>query len=69
MDNFLEIASVIKEIGGGIQINNETEFIIKAKELLKNNERFKESGEKAYKAIEENHGSVLKSLEILDRFI
>lgn len=69
MDNFLEIASVIKEIGGGIQINNETEFIIKAKELLKNNERLKESGEKAYKAIEENHGSVLKSLEILDRFI
>lgn len=69
MDNFLEIARVIKEIGGGIQINSETEFISKAKELLKNKERFKELGERAYKAIEENQGSVLKSLEILEKFI
>lgn len=69
MDNFTEIARVVKETGGGIQIRSEAEFISMARELLEDEEKFNELGKRAYRVIEENQGSVSKSLEILERFI
>lgn len=69
MDNFTEIALTMKREGGGIQIKNESEFVEKANELLKDRKKYEELGIKAYQTIQKNQGALLKSLEAVNKFI
>ncbi len=69
MDNFSEIAMVLKESGGGIEVKDREEFILKAKTLLGNPSLLEELGEAAYKVVIQNQGAVEKTFQLITPFI
>jgi len=69
MDNFSEIANVMRIKGGGIQVRDEDEFVSKAGEILIDREKYRELGEKSYTTVKENQGSLYQCLEAVREFI
>jgi 3-deoxy-D-manno-octulosonic-acid transferase len=67
--NFLEISRVLKDSGGGIQVRDKDEFLFHARRLLNDLSLLHDLGEAAYSVIEENRGSTLRNMEIINRFI
>ncbi|MFH2012916.1 MAG: 3-deoxy-D-manno-octulosonic acid transferase [Pseudomonadota bacterium] len=69
MHNFLEISEVLKDSGGGIQVNNKEELIFHARRLLDNPSLSQQLGDAAYSVIEKNQGATLRNIEIIERFL
>ena len=67
--NFSEISQVLKESGGGIQVENKEEFLFHAKRLLDDPSLLKKLGESAYNVIETNQGSTQRNMDIINRFL
>lgn len=69
MDNFREVASLLEGKKGAIQVNNEDEFFEQSLLLLNNKELCRQIGETAFQVINENSGSVNKSMIILKKIL
>ncbi len=69
MENFPEIARVITEEGGGLQIESSRELATVLGELFADEERRMKIGEKGRRILLENRGALEKTLELVDRFL
>ena len=67
--NFSEISEVLKESGGGIQVENKEEFLFHGRRLLDDPFLLQKLGESAYNVIETNRGATLRNMDIINRFI
>ena len=67
--NFQEIARILGESGGGIQVQDEGELAVKIIKLLRRPEQIKELGEKAYRAVVAHQGAVAKNLDLIRQMI
>lgn len=69
MDNFSEISRCLRESGGGLQVNNQEEFLSQTEMLLQNDVDRDKLGEKAFEVIAHNQGAINKSMEVIERFL
>ena len=69
MDNFSEISRCLRESGGGLQVNNQEEFLSQTEMLLQNDVDRDKLGEKAFEVIAHNQGAINKSMEAIKRFL
>jgi 3-deoxy-D-manno-octulosonic-acid transferase len=69
MDNFLEIARVLKNTGGGLQVATKEEFLFQAQKLLHDDTLRDALGEKAFESIAHNQGTIEKAMEVIAKFI
>ena len=69
MDNFSEISRCLRESGGGLQIDNQEEFLSQAEMLLQNDTVRDRLGEKAFEVIAHNQGAINKAMEVIERFL
>ncbi len=69
MHNFSEISRLMKERGGGIEVENVQELVSKMELLLKNCEALEQRGREAQKVVLENRGAVKKNMGLIERFI
>jgi 3-deoxy-D-manno-octulosonic-acid transferase len=69
MDNFLEIARVLKDTGGGLQVATKKEFLFQAQKLLHDDTLRDALGEKAFESIAHNQGTIEKAMEVIAKFI
>ncbi len=69
MDNFLEIARVLKDTGGGLQVATKEEFLSQAQKLLHDDTLRDALGEKAFESIAHNQGTIEKAMEVIGKFI
>ena len=69
MDNFSEISRCLRESGGGLQVNNQEEFLSQAEMLLQNDADRDTLGEKAFEVIAHNQGAINKAMEVIERFL
>jgi 3-deoxy-D-manno-octulosonic-acid transferase len=67
MENFSEISRSLRKSGGGLQVNNQEEFLLKARMLLQNDTVQEELGEQAFKVIAHNQGAIKKAMEVIGR--
>ena len=65
MQNFAEEARLLKESGGGIQIDNPNELYSTLHHLLTQPEERLKSGQSAAKTIRENQGAVQRNIELI----
>lgn len=69
MENFREIASVMKDEGGGIEVQGHTELFGAAQRFLTDRSYFAQASRAALRAIENNQGAVEKTLQILETYL
>jgi 3-deoxy-D-manno-octulosonic-acid transferase len=69
MFNFPEIAQVLKERGGCIQVENGDELLHKMRILLGDPQMRRSIGEAGYKVLEENRGAVERHIQALKPFL
>jgi 3-deoxy-D-manno-octulosonic-acid transferase len=69
MGNFREIAALISNCGGGVQVGNGTELADTLRALLDDVARRAEMGRKGARLLEENSGSTQRHMAVLARFI
>jgi len=69
MDNFLEIARVLKDTGGGLQVATKEEFLSQAQKLLHDDTLRDALGEKAFESIAHNQGTIEKAMEVIAKFL
>lgn len=67
MENFSEISRSLKESGGGLQVHNREEFLLKARMLLQDDTVRDKLGEQAFKVIAHNQGAIKKVMEVIGR--
>jgi 3-deoxy-D-manno-octulosonic-acid transferase len=69
MENFREIASVMKDEGGGIEVQGHTDLFGAAQRFLTDRSYFDQASRAALRAIENNQGAVEKTLQILETYL
>ncbi len=69
MENFREIAQVMKAEGGGIEVRNPKELFEVAERLLKDRSYYARVSRAAFRAIQSNQGAVEKTLQILGKYL
>jgi 3-deoxy-D-manno-octulosonic-acid transferase len=69
MENFREIASVMKAEGGGIEINSEEEFFSRAQGLLSDPSLYDRVSKAALRAIQKNQGALKKTFDLLEKYL
>jgi len=69
MENFREIAALLIECGGGVQVRDGGELAAMLGELLGNADRCREMGAKGARFIEENGGSTERHMDVIARFL
>lgn len=69
MFNFKEIAYLIKEEGGGWQIENKESLMSLIMKLLRDPEKITEAGQRAFEVVRANRGAVRKTVDLLDNFL
>lgn len=69
VDNFLEISRILKENGGGIQVQDEAELAAKIMALLDHPQRLRELGQKASQAVIAHQGAVAKHLQLISELL
>lgn len=69
MHNFPEIARLLRESGGGMQVQDKAELQQTVRDLLDNEELRKETGRKARLATEKHRGALDRTLEVIDSLI
>jgi len=67
MENFSEISRSLRESGGGLQVHNQEEFLLKARMLLQNDTVRDKLGERAFKVIAHNQGAIKRVMEVIGR--
>jgi 3-deoxy-D-manno-octulosonic-acid transferase len=67
VDNFQEMATLLKSSGGGIQVKDETELYLKIDELLSDENKRKDLGQKAKDAITQQESAAEKTAQILSK--
>jgi len=67
MENFSEISRSLSESGGGLQVHNQEEFLLKAIMLLQNDTVREKLGKQAFKVIANNQGAIKKAMEVIGR--
>ena len=67
MENFSEISRSLKASGGGLQVHNREEFLLKARMLLQDDTVRDKLGEQAFKVIAHNQGAIKKVMEVIRR--
>lgn len=68
MFNFALIAEMLVREGGAIQVDNRDSLLEQAKVLLRDTERSRLIGERAYKVFSTNQGAVARVLRVIERF-
>jgi 3-deoxy-D-manno-octulosonic-acid transferase len=69
MENFREIAQIMKLEGGGIEVRREDELLEAAQRLLQDGAYYRRASQAALRAIEKNQGAIRKTLEIFERYL
>jgi len=69
MENFREIARIMKAEGGGIEIRNQKELFDQAQRLLTDRSYYTRVSRAAFRAIEKNQGAIQKTLELLEKYL
>ncbi len=69
MENFREIASLMKREGGGIEIRSQKELFEAAQRLLTDRSYYTRASRAALRAIQNNQGAVQKTLQILVKYL
>ncbi len=69
MTNYADIAEEMKRRGGGVEVKGREELIREITILLKDPARAENMGQIAYRVVEEGHGVVERSLELIDRYL
>ncbi|MCJ7509141.1 MAG: 3-deoxy-D-manno-octulosonic acid transferase [candidate division Zixibacteria bacterium] len=67
VDNFQEMAALLKTSGGGIQVKDETELYLKMDELIIDESKRKILGQKAKEAISQQGSAAERTAQILSR--
>ncbi len=69
MNNFKEIAKLVKKSYGGIQVKNDDDLYYYANLLLKNPEEAKRLGENGYQLLTDNRGATTRTINEISRRI
>jgi len=69
MENFREIASVMKREGAGIEIRSEKELSEAAQRLLTDRSYYTRASRAALRTIQNNQGAIQKTLQIFGRYL
>jgi len=69
MENFREIATIMKEAGGGIEVRGEDDLFQVALKLLTDRSYYSQKSQAALCAIEKNQGAIQKTVQILERYL
>jgi 3-deoxy-D-manno-octulosonic-acid transferase len=69
MHNFKEIAALVKEAYGGIQVKDVEELYLHADLLLNNPEEARRIGENGFNLLNENRGATVRTLHEISRRI
>ncbi|HEX9759152.1 MAG TPA: 3-deoxy-D-manno-octulosonic acid transferase [Nitrospiria bacterium] len=69
MHNFSEISCLMKERGGGVEVENVKELVEKIETILKKPAELERRGREAFKVVEENRGAVEKNMKLIEKFI
>ena len=67
VDNFQEMATLLRSCGGGIQVEDEAELYLKMNELLSDENKRKSLGLKAKSSISQQGGAAEKTAQILSK--
>ncbi len=69
MENFPEISAVIRECGGGVQVQNTKELLEVLQGLLRNPEERDRIGEAGIQVIKENQGALKKTVDLVAKWL
>jgi 3-deoxy-D-manno-octulosonic-acid transferase len=69
MDNFKAVAQELKQSGGGIEVRNGDELTAAIAELLRDPEKRKLAGDKAYQVAAEDAGVLGRSMALAERYL
>jgi len=69
MENFREVARIIKAEGGGIEVHDQKEFFDQAQRLLTDRSYHSRVSRSALRAIQENQGAIQKTLRIVEKYL
>lgn len=67
--NFQEVARILGESRGGIQVQDEKELAVQVIDLLRRPKQIEELGEKAYRAVVAHQGAAARNLELIQQVI
>ena len=65
MGNFREISKILRESGGGFEVNDETGLLERIEDWLENPVRCREQGERARAAFQLHQGAVARNMEVI----
>jgi len=69
MDNFKDIVRIFMERKAVIQVEDETDLLVRVRELLKSPEKMNQLGQRAKEVVLGNRGAVEKTIDILSKFL
>ena len=69
MTNFAGMASAMKQRGGAVEVKGREDLIREISIILNHPARAESMGEIAYRVVEEDHGVVERSMELIDRYL
>lgn len=69
MENFREIARIIKAEGGGIEVRNQRELLEQIQRLLLDRSYHTRVSGAAFRTIQNNQGALRRTLQILERYL
>jgi 3-deoxy-D-manno-octulosonic-acid transferase len=69
MGNFKAVAEELKRSGGGIEVRNGDELTASVADLLRDPEKRKLAGDKAYEAAAEDVGVLRRSMALAERYL
>ena len=69
MTNFADMASAMKQRGGAVEVKGREDLIREISIILNHPARAESMGEIAYRVVEEDHGVVERSMELIDRYL
>lgn len=69
MENFREIAMVMKAEGGGIEVRSQKELFEAAERLLMDRSEYSRASQAAIRAIQNNQGAIQKTLQVFEKYL
>jgi len=69
MENFREVAAIMKAAGGGIEVRTEKELLEQAQRLLIDRSYYSRISQAAVRVIQKNQGAIQNTLEIIGKYL
>jgi 3-deoxy-D-manno-octulosonic-acid transferase len=69
MENFREIAEIMKAEGGGIEVRSQTDLIEHAKSLIMDRSYYARVSQGALRAIQKNRGAIENTLNVMGKYL